>query len=84
MRKVETSIRFSPGTLDQLKALAHLRSLREGKTITWNAMVRDLVEGHLLGGEPGSPQGYPALTVPDALKRLLALPDADPDTPPAA
>lgn len=60
MRKVETSIRFSPGTLDRLKYLAHIRSLESGKTTTWNQMVRECVEKHLLGGEPGArevPQG---------------------------
>jgi hypothetical protein len=55
MRKVETSIRFSPGTLDRLKHLAHLRSLESGRQVTWNALVRDCVEKHLLGGatQPG-------------------------------
>jgi predicted DNA-binding protein len=53
MRKVETSIRFSPGTLERLKTLAHLRSLETGKTVTWNALVRDCVEKHLLGEGPG-------------------------------
>jgi hypothetical protein len=53
MRKVETSIRFSPGTLQRLKDIAHLRSLETGKTVTWNGLVRDLVEKHLLGeGKP--------------------------------
>jgi hypothetical protein len=51
MKKVETSIRFSPGTLDKLKFKAHLLSLETGRTITWNALVRDCVEKHLLGGE---------------------------------
>jgi hypothetical protein len=51
MKKVETSIRFSPGTLDRLKYLAHLRSLETGQTVTWNGLVRDCVERHLLGGE---------------------------------
>ena len=52
MRKVETSIRFSPGTLERLKTLAHLRSLETGKTVTWNALVRECVEKHLLGEQP--------------------------------
>jgi hypothetical protein len=53
MRKVETSIRFSPGTLDRLRYIAHIRSLETGKTVTWNGLVRDLVEKHLLGeGKP--------------------------------
>lgn len=51
MRKVETSIRFSPGTLDRLRAKAHLLSLDTGRTVTWNALVRECVEKHLLGGE---------------------------------
>jgi predicted DNA-binding protein len=49
MKKVETSIRFSPGTLERLKTLAHLRSLETGRTVTWNALVRECVEKHLLG-----------------------------------
>ena len=52
MPKVETSIRFSPHTLERLKTIAHLRSLESGKTVTWNGLVRDLVESHLLGDAP--------------------------------
>jgi predicted DNA-binding protein len=51
MRKVETSIRFSPGTLERLKYLAHLRSLETGRTVTWNGLVRDVVEKQLLDGD---------------------------------
>jgi hypothetical protein len=54
MKLVETSIRFSPGTLEQLKYLAHLRSLETGRTVTWNGLVRDLVERHLLTRETES------------------------------
>ena len=50
MRLVETTIRFSAGTLEKLRFLAHVRSLEAGRTVTWNALVRDLVETHLLGG----------------------------------
>jgi hypothetical protein len=57
MRKVESSIRFSPGTLEQLRLMAHLRSIETGKTVTWNALVRDCVERYLLGGTgPGGKQ----------------------------
>jgi hypothetical protein len=48
---VGTSVRFSPGTMARLRTLAHLRSIELGKTISWNKMVRDVVEKHLLGGE---------------------------------
>jgi hypothetical protein len=51
VRKVETSIRFSPGTLEKLKVIAHLRSLETGRTVTWNGLVRECVERHLLGNE---------------------------------
>ena len=50
MRKVETSIRFSPGTLERWKYLAHIRSLESGKAVTWNQMVRECVDRHLLAG----------------------------------
>jgi hypothetical protein len=43
-----SSIRFSPGTLERLRRLAHLKSLETGRTVTWNALVRDLVEKDLL------------------------------------
>lgn len=49
MRKVETSIRFDAGTLEELKRIAHVRSLETSKTVTWNALVRECVEKHLLG-----------------------------------
>jgi hypothetical protein len=49
VKKVETSVRFSPGTLERLRLLAHLRSINTGKQVTWNALVRDCVERHLLG-----------------------------------
>ena len=48
-----TSIRFSKGTLPRLKVLAHLKSLETGQTVTWNALGRELVENHFLGGEQG-------------------------------
>jgi hypothetical protein len=59
MKLVGTSVRFSPGTLDRLKTLAHLRSLETRRTVTWNGLVRDCVERHLLseeaaGGEAGT------------------------------
>jgi hypothetical protein len=58
---VGTSVRFSPGTLDRLKTLAHLRSLETRRTVTWNGLVRDCVERHLLGGESsGAGAGTPA------------------------
>lgn len=46
-----SSIRFSPGTLEQLRFMAHIRSLEAGKQISWNELVRDVVEKQLLGGE---------------------------------
>jgi hypothetical protein len=46
-----SSIRFSPGTLDRLRVLAHLRSLEAGREVSWNELVRECVEKHLLGGE---------------------------------
>jgi hypothetical protein len=61
MRKVETSIRFSPGTLDRLKFLAHVRSLESGKTVTWNGLVRECVEKHLLGAPARPPDKGAAL-----------------------
>jgi hypothetical protein len=51
MKLIETSVRFSPGTLERLKLMAHLRSIASGRTVTWNALVRDCVEQHLLGGD---------------------------------
>jgi hypothetical protein len=62
MRLVETSVRFSPGTLEQLKLMAHLRSIESGRTVTWNALVRDCVERHLVGSE-GRQGGEHPLTV---------------------
>jgi hypothetical protein len=50
-----TSIRFSKGTLPRLKVLAHLKSLETGKTVSWNSLVRELVESYLLGGENRRP-----------------------------
>src|SRR5947207_1667909 len=47
MRLEETTIRFAPETLKRLRTIAHLRSLESGKTVTWNGMVRQLVEAHL-------------------------------------
>src|SRR5262249_41004311 len=52
MRKVETSVRFSPGTLERLRLMAHLKSIESGKTVTGNALVGECVEKHLLGVEP--------------------------------
>jgi hypothetical protein len=56
---VETSVRFSRGTLGQLKLLAHLRSIESGTTVTWNGLVRECVEKHLLGGVPVTTLGRP-------------------------
>ena len=44
MNKIETSIRFSAGTLERLKDIAHVRSLETGRTVTWNGLVREVVE----------------------------------------
>lgn len=54
-RKVETSIRFSPGTMEKLRMLAHLRSLETGKQVSWNQLVRECVETHLVPPQPGRP-----------------------------
>jgi hypothetical protein len=54
MNLVETSIRLSPGTLERLRRLAHLRSIETGENVTWNAVVRDCVEKHLLGDDARS------------------------------
>jgi hypothetical protein len=59
VKLVETSIRFSPGTMEQLKRIAHLRSLETGKTVTWNEIVRELVERHLLGVADGPGREQP-------------------------
>jgi hypothetical protein len=50
MKLIETSVRFSAGTLERLKLMAHRMSIESGRTITWNALVRECVERHLLGG----------------------------------
>jgi hypothetical protein len=49
MKMQTTSIRFRKGTLQRLQVLAHLRSLETGRNVSWNEMVRELVEHHFLG-----------------------------------
>jgi hypothetical protein len=36
--------------------MAHLLSLQTGRTVTWNALVRECVERHLLGGTAPHPE----------------------------
>jgi predicted DNA-binding protein len=51
------SIRLPVQAIARLRSLAHTESLRTGREITWSAMVRQVVEQHLLGDEPLRPAG---------------------------
>jgi hypothetical protein len=62
-----TSIRFSKGTLPRLKTFAHLKSLESGRTVTWNSLVRELVEAHFLGSEQHPAATNQAVNAPEAV-----------------
>jgi hypothetical protein len=54
MSMTTSSIRFAEGTLDKLRILAHVRSLETGIHVSWNELVRECVEKHLLGADIGA------------------------------
>lgn len=45
------SLRMPTGTVKQLRKKAHQISLETGQEVTWNGIVREAIENHLLRQE---------------------------------